>query len=109
MGAVCSRHSPHHLNCPKSLWLLKQKPDRYPHGELSDYMKKMIFEVYKVEGYVQELIKNQPNAASYSFQSIFQTQRGLYAKADVIAPSTAYMPRANQKSAASNKYSHCQS
>jgi hypothetical protein len=74
----------HHLNCPKLLWLLKHKPNKYPHGEFSDYMKKLTFEVYKVEAYVQELIKNQPNAAFYSFPSIFQTQPGLYAKADVI-------------------------
>ena len=47
-------------------------------------MKKLTFEGYEVEAYVKKLIKNQPNAASYSFQSIFQTQRGLYAKADVI-------------------------
>ena len=74
----------HYLNCPKSLWLLKHKPDQYPHGEFSDYMKKLTSEGYQVEGCVQKLIKNQPDAASYSFQSVFQTQRGLYAKADVI-------------------------
>ena len=74
----------HYLNCPKSLWLLKHKPDQYPHGEFSDYMKKLTAEGYEVEDYVQKLIKNQPDAASYSFQSVFQTQRGLYAKVDVI-------------------------
>ena len=74
----------HYLNCPKSLWLLKHKPDQYPHGEFSDYMKKLTSEGYQVEGCVQKLIENQPDAASYSFQSVFQTQRGLYAKADVI-------------------------
>jgi CRISPR/Cas system-associated exonuclease Cas4 (RecB family) len=74
----------HYLNCPKSLWLLKHKPDRYPHGEFSDYMKKLTSEGYEVESYVQKLIKIQPDAASYSFQSVFQTQRGIYAKADVI-------------------------
>ena len=73
----------HYLNCPKSLWLLKHKPDQYPHGEFSDYMKKLTAEGYEVEDYVQKLIKNQPGAGSYSFQSVFQTQRGLYAKADV--------------------------
>jgi CRISPR/Cas system-associated exonuclease Cas4 (RecB family) len=74
----------HYLNCPKSLWFLKYKPDRYPHGEFSDYMKKLTAEGYEVEAFAQKLIKNQPDEASYSFQSIFQTQRGLYAKADVI-------------------------
>jgi CRISPR/Cas system-associated exonuclease Cas4 (RecB family) len=74
----------HYLNCPKSLWLLKHKPDQYQNGEFSGYMKKLTSEGYEVESYVQKLIKNQPDAASYSFQSVFQTQRGLYAKADVI-------------------------
>jgi hypothetical protein len=74
----------HYLNCPKSLWLLKYKPDRYPHGEFSDYMKKLTAEGYEVEAYALKLIINQSDAASYSFQSVFQTQRGLYAKADLI-------------------------
>jgi CRISPR/Cas system-associated exonuclease Cas4 (RecB family) len=75
----------HYLNCPKSLWLLKHRPDRYPYGEFSNYMKKLTAEGYEVEAYVQSLLRSQPDAASYSFQSVFQTQRGLYAKADVIS------------------------
>ncbi len=74
----------HYLNCPKSLWLLKHKPDQYPHGEFSDYMKKLTSEGYDVEAQAQKLIHSQPDAASYSFQSVFQTPQGLYAKADVI-------------------------
>ena len=74
----------HYLNCPKSLWLLKHKPDQYPHGKFSDYMKKLTAEGFEVEAIVQKLIKNAPDAASYSFQSVFQTQHGLYAKADMI-------------------------
>ncbi len=74
----------HYLNCPKSLWLLKHKSDQYPHGEFSDYMKKLTSEGYDVETQAQRLIHSQPDAASYSFQSVFQTRRGLYAKADVI-------------------------
>jgi CRISPR/Cas system-associated exonuclease Cas4 (RecB family) len=67
----------HYLNCPKSLWLLKRKPEKYPHGEFSDYMKKLTSEGYEIEAFAQKLIKNQPDAAAYSFQSVFQTQRGL--------------------------------
>ena len=52
-------------------------------------MKKLTAEGYEVEAIVQKLIKNEPDAASYSFQSVFQTQRGLYAKADVIRVSIA--------------------
>jgi hypothetical protein len=43
----------HHLNCPKLLWLLKHKPNKYPHGEFSSYMKKLTFAGYEVEAYVQ--------------------------------------------------------
>jgi hypothetical protein len=45
--------------------------------------KKLTAEGYEVEAYVQALLKAHSDAASYSFQSVFQTQRGLYAKADV--------------------------
>lgn len=74
----------HYLNCPKSLWLLKHKPDDYPHGEFSDYMKKLTAEGYEVEGFFRSLLRSQADADRYSFQSIFQTERGLYAKADAI-------------------------
>ena len=46
-------------------------------------MKKLTTEGYEIEAYVQAMLKAQSDAASYSFQSVFQTQRGLYAKADV--------------------------
>ena len=74
----------HYLNCPKSFWLLKHKPDDYPHGEFSDYMKKLTSEGYEVEGFFRSLLQSQADADRYSFQSIFQTERGLYAKADAI-------------------------
>jgi hypothetical protein len=74
----------HYLSCSKSLWLLKRKPDCYAHGEFSNYIKKLTSEGYEVEGCAQKLMKNQSDAAFYSFQSVFRTQRGLYAKADVI-------------------------
>ena len=56
----------HYLNCPKSLWLLKQKPDKYPHGEFSAYMKKLTAEGYEVEAIVQKLIKNEPDCKTHS-------------------------------------------
>jgi hypothetical protein len=72
-----------YLDCPKSLWLLKHKPHHYPHGEFSGYTKKMTAEGYEVEVYVQDLLRARPDGNTYTFQSIFQTSRGLYAKADV--------------------------
>lgn len=72
-----------YLDCPKSLWLLKHKPNHYPHGEFSGYMKKLTAEGYEVEAYVQDLLCSRPDGNTYAFQSIFQTSCGLYAKADV--------------------------
>lgn len=72
-----------YLNCPKSLWLLKHSPEQFPHGDFSDYMKKLTAEGYEVEAYVQQLLNSQADAGTYSYQSIFRTERGLYAKADV--------------------------
>lgn len=74
----------HFLNCPKSLWLLKHKPDVYPHGEFSDFMKKIAAEGYEVEEQVHACLDAQPDASTYSYQAIFQTDNGLYAKADVV-------------------------
>lgn len=72
------------LSCPKSLWLLKHKPDLYPHGEFSDYMKKLTAEGYEVEGWCRLYLQSRADAHRYSFQSIFATNRGLYAKADAV-------------------------
>ena len=73
-----------YLHCPKSLWLLKHKSDDYPHGEFSDYAKKLAAEGYEVEAYVRQLIEAGEDAARFSFQTVFQTDRGLYAKADMV-------------------------
>ena len=72
------------LHCPKSLWLLKHKPNAYPHGEFSDYSQKLAAEGYEVEAYVRQLIEAGADAAQFSFQTVFQTNRGLYAKADMV-------------------------
>lgn len=74
----------HYLSCPKSFWLLKHKPGLYPHGEFSDYAKKIVAEGHEVEEQVQNLLSSQPDADRFSFQSIFQTERGLHARADVV-------------------------
>ena len=45
----------HYLQCPKSLWLLKHRPEVYPHREFSDFLKKITREGYEVEEYAQRL------------------------------------------------------
>lgn len=73
-----------YLSCPKSLWLLKHKPDVYPHGEFSEYARKIVDEGHEVEAYAKALITNRPDAASYTFRSCFQTDRGPSVKVDMI-------------------------
>ena len=36
------------LNCPNSFWLLKHKPNKYPHGVFSDFAQKIAAEGYEV-------------------------------------------------------------
>jgi len=64
--------------------LLKHRPDDYPHGEFSDYARKIAAEGYEVEDQVQAHLAAQVDAERYEFQSEFHTERELYAKADVI-------------------------
>ena len=70
------------LHCPNSLWLLKRKPELYQHGPLSDYLQKIVTEGYEVEAYVEEFLSAQADGGKYSYQSVFKTKTGLYAKAD---------------------------
>lgn len=72
------------LNCPKSLWLKQRKPEVYPEGEFSEYAKKLAAEGYLVEDYVRQLVQGWPDSAAYSFQDVFETGEGLYARADML-------------------------
>lgn len=73
-----------YLNCPKSLWLMQKRPNVYPFGEFSEYAKKLAREGYLVEGYVRQLAEAWDNASEFSFQRVFETDDGLYAKADMV-------------------------
>lgn len=63
---------------------MKVKPDAYPQGEFSEYAKKLVKEGYEVEHYVQNLISARDDANRFSFQTVFETERGLYAKVDMV-------------------------
>ena len=47
------------LNCPKSLWLMLNKPSDYPFGEFSAFQQKLAAEGYEVEAYVRQLIRER--------------------------------------------------
>lgn len=69
-----------YLSCPESLWLLKNKPEHYPHGEFSAFMQKLIREGYEVERYVQDFFEG--SGRNVNFQAEFTTDEGLYARVD---------------------------
>lgn len=88
------------LNCPESLWLLKNKEEEYPKGEFSLFLKKLIDEGYEVEAYAQKLFPKGivlPNFIApsdtkrklqeehqYYFQPSFQTPMGAFAVIDIL-------------------------
>ena len=49
------------LNCPQSIWLKKNIPEKYPEGKFSLFVKKLINEGYEVEEYAKMLFSNAIN------------------------------------------------
>ena len=72
-----------YLNCPKSLWLLKNEPESYPVGEFSAFLQKITREGYEVERYVRAYFDASPDRR-VSFQEVFETESGLFARADAL-------------------------
>lgn len=72
-----------YLNCPKSLWLLLHAPDEYPSGEFSVFLQKLTREGYEVERFVQQFF-NGSEGREVDFQKDFQTEDGLFARADAL-------------------------
>ena len=89
-----------YLNCPESLWLLKNNPEDYPKGEFSLFLEKLIKEGYEVEAYAKRLFANglnlPVNAApeytkeklkdnhTFYFQPSFITSKNVFARIDVL-------------------------
>lgn len=72
-----------YLNCPKSLWLLKNEPEKYPAGEFSTFLQKITREGYEVERYVRQFFDADADRV-VSFQRVFETDTGLFARADAL-------------------------
>jgi len=88
------------LNCPKSLWLLKNKPGDCPDGEFSLFLEKLIKDGYEVEEYAMQLFSGGIDLGDRStteettkaldgdekvfFQASFETEDGVFARVDVL-------------------------
>lgn len=89
-----------YLNCPKSLWLLKNRPEDYEKGEMSLFLEKLITEGYEVEEQAQKLFPNAITLPDFGdpsitkqalnengkvfFQASFQTESGAFARMDIL-------------------------
>jgi CRISPR/Cas system-associated exonuclease Cas4 (RecB family) len=89
-----------YLNCSKSLWILKNKPEGYEKGEMSLFLEKLIAEGYEVEDQAQKLFPNAITLPDFGdpsitkqaldengkvfFQAGFQTESGAFARMDVL-------------------------
>jgi len=89
-----------YLNCPESLWLLKNKPNEYPNGEFSLFLEKLISEGYEVEEYAKQLFSTGINISESGspehtksiiesdgivfFQPAFETFKGAFARVDIL-------------------------
>ena len=89
-----------YLNCPESLWLLKNKPENFPKGEFSLFLEKLVKEGYEVEEFAQQLFpealklpdfgsdeltkKEIENGGESFFQATFKTEKGVFARIDVL-------------------------
>ena len=88
----------YYLDCPESIWLLKNKPQVYPKGEFSLFAEKLINEGYEVEAYAKQLFANGLDLPEYGsptetqqaltdkyrvyFQPSFSTNKDIFARID---------------------------
>ena len=90
-----------YLICPKWLWLKKKRPDLYTEPEKSLYTQKLIKDGYEIEEFAKQLFPDGLEVVGAKqallentqifledkqdmFQATFETDRGLFAKIDVL-------------------------
>ena len=78
----------HHQACNKSLWLLKHKPEVYPHKSHTGYDDKLAQEGYEVQQNVTNFLLKESGCREYIFNEKFKTADGLFAEADIISPNS---------------------
>lgn len=90
----------YYLDCPESIWLLKNKPQVYPKGEFSLFAEKLIKEGYEVEAFAKQLFQNGLDLPEYGsptetqkaladthnvyFQPSFITNKVIFARIDIL-------------------------
>ena len=73
-----------YLDCPESFWLERNKPGVIMSKPRSKFAQFLVNEGYAVEAEAKKLIASWPDAHRFSFQTVFETTAGLYARADMV-------------------------
>ena len=88
------------LDCPESLWLLKNKPQLYPKGDFSLFAEKLVQEGYEVEAFAKKLFSDGIDLPEHAspmetkraleddftayFQPSFITKKDAFARIDIL-------------------------
>lgn len=78
----------HYRACNKSLWLLKHKPEIYPHKSHSAYDDKLAQEGYEVQQNLTNFLMRENCGREYVFNEKFKTADGLFAESDITSPNS---------------------
>lgn len=70
--------------CDKSFWLKKKKPGAIDWPTPTEFDRMLMADGYAVESQTSVLVSTWQDAHSCSFQEIFETEDGLYARADLV-------------------------
>lgn len=71
-------------DCAKSFWLERKRPDEFKSKPPSEFQRLLMLDGYAVEAQAKAMVSDWPDAEVCSFQEVFQTSDGLFARADLV-------------------------
>jgi CRISPR/Cas system-associated exonuclease Cas4 (RecB family) len=73
-----------YVTCDKALWLRKKQPDTIEWPAPSAFDRMLMEDGYAVEVVVRDFVAKWDDSDRYSFQSVFKSPDGLFARADLV-------------------------
>ena len=70
--------------CDKSLWLRKNRPDAIDWPGPDEMTQVRMRQGYEIEDLARAFVSTWPDAGAFSLQDEFETEEGLYARADLV-------------------------
>ena len=72
------------LQCQKSFWLSKRKPEVVPKPDPTAHLKRLARDGYEVEAYAKAFFETKNDPIDFTFQEEFESANGLYARVDIL-------------------------